>query len=76
MHSARYSLLKLFAQTASGKHVGNPTIDHFRVQRFKLEPSSLNSHIDLDGEIHNTASVEVEMIPGYLNVFAKPPISS
>lgn len=65
--ATRASLLRLFSKIPSGRHINQPGVHYLQTSHFKLttdEPLPIN----LDGELIESGSFEVRVLPGALDL--------
>ncbi len=61
------TFLRIFPSVYSGTHLGHPAVEIVRARRVRLEAQGI--HSQADGEMMAELPLDVEAVPGVLNVF-------
>jgi YegS/Rv2252/BmrU family lipid kinase len=64
----RMKLIKLFGKIFNGDHVHDPVVAYYQVKRFTIA-SDVQQCLNIDGEIVGETPVQVEVMPGEIEVF-------
>lgn len=67
----RLHILRLLPRVLAGTHIGNPAVTTLRTRRLAIR-SAVPLPLHLDGEVmtNQATSLDIELLPGALNVFA------
>ncbi len=66
--ATRLQMLRLFRQVYSGAHLNLGFVEYHQVSKFRLETDE-HDPLNLDGELRGRSPVDVQMVPGALQVF-------
>ena len=69
--ASRLQILRLFRRVYDGSHVDDKSVSYVQTERCSLQAGQMVS-LNIDGEILETRTLEIEVVPRAIEVVAQP----